>query len=719
MIEHTPKKGNHNPTWSDQAEQTEMTSYVLHGQTIVDPFIYLERSDHPATVVFVERQNQRTEEYLVGEFRDELTEKLTRRNQPDDIQMPAIGRQLAIKFKATPDQPKGTLFVTGRDNFLNHGSNTAYDLLLDVGVLAQKEGRDWFFFGLTHQPRIGSRCLLSLSDGGGDAVLVREFNLESKAIIEDGFQMEGLVRAAYYSDTNDILFAAPGRPDNTSKSGYPLEVCYLPEGENPSNAKVIFKANSAHMSVSFFRIEIRRDQYRHIITDTIDFYHADYYFLKPDTLEPLKLPLPKQCTILEVAEGKLFFSPIESYKISGKEYLGGLVAIDLDAFINSSEKAVAGVWSPGEGQALESAFCHEGKLFIHFCDNIVSRVLRSEESVPSTLAPSRKQIAFEEIALPGKGAVSAAYSIRDVGICFNYQDFITPPSFYLIDRDAPSLETAFMKEEDRFESSNVAVDQQWASSADGTRIPFFVLDARADKTNTAPTILNGYGGFQISLRPRYNWRIGAAWLEKGGVFVIANIRGGGEFGPEWHQAALKNRRHKAYEDFAAVADRLVELGVALPEQIGALGSSNGGLLTANMLTTYPEKFGAIVSSVPLIDMLRYDQLSRGDSWVGEYGSPQIPEDFEFLKRYSAYHNISQDVVYPPVLFATSATDDRVHPGHARKMAALMQSLNIGDVYFFEKTEGGHGSSDFNSWIPSFVRDMSFFADKLGLHRIPK
>jgi prolyl oligopeptidase len=321
-------------------------------------------------------------------------------------------------------------------------------------------------------------------------------------------------------------------------------------------------------------------------------------------------------------------------------------------------------------------------LFVTLVDNVRGKVLAF--SLDDGVWTSRN------VALPENGDVTISHTDYDgTSISFSFQDFLTPPSLIWSDTDGSRLET-LKSLTPRFDASRFVAEQFEATSRDGTKVPYFVVRPK-DQNAPAPTLLYGYGGFEVSMTPWYSGGRGKLWLDKGNVFVLANIRGGGEFGPEWHQAALKGKRQNAYDDFAAVAEDLIARKITTASQLGVQGGSNGGLLAGVMLTQRPDLFGAVISDVPLLDMLRYTELPPGASWIAEYGDPAIPEEAAWIAKYSPYQNVRKETVYPPALFTTSTADDRVHPGHARKMAALMQSLGH-RALFFENTEGGHGGS---------------------------
>jgi len=694
---------------NQESKNLEMAfTYELHGDRYDDSFQYLETSDSSDTIAFNARQNARTEAVLHDDRYEEICQQFRSKNTPDDIQMPLFGENVVIKFKAEPDNPKGIIYVAEKEVFLRDKDRTEFEVLLDINQLALKEGRDWFYKGMTHKPKIGDRALIFLSDGGGDSVLVREFDLVKREILAEGFRQEGLVQSQYDGKSDTILFAVPDSPENTSSSQYPLEVRRWDRSCPISESPLLFKADSASLGVGISRVQIEKDSYRSIVSESIDFYSKRVHVLSEDGLTTLELPLPLKHDTLAVNAGLYIFRPNEDFKVDGINYIGGVVAFHLNEFLACEARRFTALFNPLTSQSVSEATIHESRIYLSIVEDVAAKLLRADFSTEDLGSGAfTEKPTFTEIALPGKGTLSALSSLEKVGVLVGYSDFVTPTSYYFLS-DNDTLGEAFLSKPEKFNASQVEVRQEFAVSKDGTRIPFFILDGRQDQSQPAPTIQYGYGGFKISIAPTYNWTLGSAWLEQGNVYVMANIRGGGEYGPAWHQAALKENRPKAYEDFKAVADKLIELGVTTSQQLGALGRSNGGLLTGNMLTRYPETFGAIISAVPLLDMLRYDQLSRGASWQAEFGASESVDDYPALLEISPYHKIVGGPDYPPTMFTTSATDDRVHPGHARKMAAKMQNLGFDQTYFYERSDGGHNNTDFNSWIPDVARQYRFF-----------
>lgn len=676
------------------------------GVTFHDPFQWLE-DESPATVAFDYAQSERTGNVLQDSRYHEIVELLRQRNLPDDLQVPTFGKTQVIKFKAEPDRPRGRLLMAPKTDFLRDREATQWKVLIDFDALCASERQNWFYGGVSHQPQIGSRMLVWLSKGGADSSVVREFDLEKRCFVDSGFHAEGLVRAGYHRNTDQIVFAVPGAGELTSSSGYPLTVRFWDRAVPQAKALAIYSAPEDHLGVGVSRMRISKEHHLTVISDSIDFERSQHFiFHEPNT--PLsKLPLPPKHEILAVDDGFLLFQPKESFVLEGTDFKAGLVALRLDTFLKEGKIEMQGIFRPAQNQSLGMVELHEARIYIALQEDVTSKLLKSAFSISEI--GTRREFPFEYLRVPGIGSLNALSSIDDTGLLVGYSDFKTPQTYYFMEDD--QIRKPFMALAEKYDSSKVRVNQEWAVSADGTRIPFFVLDARPDPSVPKATILYGYGGFEHSQTPGYMWTLGAAWLEQGLVYAVANIRGGGEYGPEWHQAAIREKRMRAYEDFKAVADRLVELGVTTPGQLGIEGGSNGGLLTGHMFAHWPETFGAVVSAVPLLDMVRFNRLSRGSSWENEYGSPENPQDLVHLLTVSPYHLVQPGVAYPPLLL-TTANDDRVHPAHARKMAAKLLNMDSDNVYYYRWNDGGHNQSDYNSWIPKAALQYRFFEREL-------
>jgi len=480
-----------------------------------------------------------------------------------------------------------------------------------------------------------------------------------------------------------LLASGRVKPSLTN-SGYPRVAKEWKRGTPLENAKAVFEGKPEDVGVSAFRTT-EKGYEREFVRRSITFYTSELFHRKGGKL--IKIEVPNDARRASVNRDLLLVELRTPWVVGGTTYpAGALIATDFDAFMKGERKFEL-LFEPTDRKSLSAvSMFRGGRAILNELDNVKNRLY----------VLTRRSGKWERVELRGApkiGTVSAFAIDADESDDFfmTVNDNLTPLSLYIgvLGKGEPEK----LKESPSFfNAEGLTATQYEATSKDGTKIPYFQVyrkDLKLDGTN--PTLLYGYGGFQISLTPSYRGIAGAAWLEKGGVYVVANIRGGGEFGPKWHQAALKANRLRAYEDFAAVADDLVGRKLTSPRHLGIEGGSNGGLLVGNMLTLYPDKLGAVVCEVPLLDMQRYHKLLAGASWVAEYGNPDDPKEWEFIQTFSPYHNVKKDAKYPRVLFTTSTRDDRVHPGHARKMVAKMKAMGY-DVLYYENVEGGHGGA---------------------------
>jgi len=584
-------------------------------------------------------------------------------------------------FWQDADNPRGLWRRTTLDAYREPDPD--WEIVLDFDALGRDEGENWVYAGASIIVPGYDRCLLHLSRGGADASVVREFDLVAKTFVEDGFTLPESKGTVSWAGPDEVFVARDFGPGTMTESGYPRVVKLWRRGQPLDQATTVFEGEVTDVSVGAYA-DLSPGYYRQFVSRNRDFYNSDRYVRQDEALLPLEIPADSGYA---VHRGWLYVTPRSDWTTGGRTYAtGSLLAVGIDDFL-AGERDLAVLFEPGEGTALAEYSLTRNHVLVNVLDNVRNRI---EVATPRpdgwTLEP-----------LPGVDAsgfqtldAGAVDPDRDDRYFLDTTDFLTPPTLKLasVGEDPAVLKRAPAK----FDAGGLAIAQHWATSADGTRIPYFEV-SREDAEGPRPTLLYGYGGFRISQVPRYSAGTGLAWLERGGVYVVANIRGGGEFGPAWHQAALKAQRPRAYEDFIAVAEDLTRRRVTTPTQLGIMGGSNGGLLMGNMLTMRPDLFGAIVAQVPLFDMRRYHELLAGASWVAEFGDPDNPDEWSFIEAFSPYHNVSGDVEYPPLLVTTSTRDDRVHPGHARKMVAKMQALGH-DVLYYENVEGGHaGAAD--------------------------
>jgi prolyl oligopeptidase len=663
------------------------------GVAAADDHLALEQVDGAEAMAFVARSNERALATLQGDpryepFRRQAEAILT---ATDRIPTPSFLGDGIGNFWQDATNPKGVWRRTTLESYAS--VSTRWETLLDIDALARAEGRDWVFKGASCLPPDETRCLVSLSDGGKDAVVVREFDLTTKAFVDDGFVLpEGKHRISWL-DADTLLVATDFGPENgqgtLTESGYPFIVKTLRRGQTLAQATEVYRGDASDggygVSASVFRDGEGTVQ-AVLINRPLDTFSAETWELVDG--RPVRLEIPERVSIHGVQGGSLILSPDEAWPRHGLTYApGSLLAICIPCVRQDSQvisNQAVQIFAPTARQSISSVAVFDDRVVVAYNDNVVGHVAtfrnRGEFGWPRT-----------DVQTPDNQAVSLGDMSRGSGRMFlSTQGFLTPPTLSLFAVDGTTPEE-LRSAPPRFDASTHVVQQYEAASADGTRIPYFVVMPRdLALDGTAPTILFGYGGFQISFPPAYKPEMGALWLENGGVFVQANIRGGGEFGPGWHQAALNENRQRAFDDFAAVAEDLIARGITSPDHLGIYGRSNGGVLTSVSITQRPELFNAAVIESPLIDMLRYHEMPAGASWIGEYGDPRIPEEAAWIADYSAYQRLSPEVDYPRVYITTNTRDDRVHPGHSRKFAARLEAQGHDHLYF-EDTAGGHSN----------------------------
>ncbi|MFK7741981.1 MAG: prolyl oligopeptidase family protein [Planctomycetota bacterium] len=569
-----------------------------------------------------------------------------------------------------------------------------WETVLDLDALGKAEGENWVWKGSTWLTPSYDRCLLSLSRGGADASVVREFDPIKKRFVEPdegGFYLPEAKSQMAWAD-RDALYVGTDFGDgeeggSMTESGYPRVVKRWQRGTKLSEAKKVAEGRKEDVYTFAYR-DLTKGFENDFLFEGLTFYTNRMSVLRGgewqriDKQDSANASTHRQWLLLELRENWL---------VGGEEYAAGsLLVTNLDRYL-AGERDLHVLFEPTERSSLAGWSGTKNHLLVNVLDNVRNVV---HTATPTTDAGGKTTWTSEELpGLPKFGTISASPIDEEKSDDYwlTITDYLTPTSLWrgAIGDGAPkkckSL-PAF------FDSKGLVVEQREAVSKDGTRVPYFlVMKDSLQRDGSNPTLLYGYGGFEVSLTPGYSATVGSCWLEEGGVYVVANIRGGGEFGPRWHQAALKQNRNKAYEDFAAVARSLIDAQITSPRHLGIQGGSNGGLLMGNMTVMYPDLFRSVVCQVPLLDMLRYHKLLAGASWMGEYGDPDVPAEAEWLRRFSPYHNVAKDVTYPKVLFTTSTRDDRVHPGHARKMMARMMEQGH-DVLYYENIEGGHGGA---------------------------
>ncbi|MFP3568802.1 prolyl oligopeptidase family serine peptidase [Paraburkholderia sp. SIMBA_030] len=662
-----------------------------------DPFLSLEALDDPDALAWVEAQNARTRAAWCGSAAfDTLKQKLADAYLPRE--RPVIpDRWMDWAYDLWQDErnPKGiwrrTPWAAWRRGV------PVWQNLLDFDALGAEEGTPWVCVELDILYPDGDRALITLSPGGADALVVREFDIDTQRFVDDGFVIgKAGKHTASWIDRNTLYVGWDNGRKTLTRSGYPRDVRRWTRGSALAAAPVVFKGAFDDIGVEAHYDPVER---RHTVVSSVDFFDSHTYYLDSTDAAGAwrQYDVPSHVAV-GGWQGWLLLEPRFDWDCNGVRFSGGaLLAIREAAFLRG-EREVVPLFTPTP-QTSACEWTHtRHHLIVSYLEDVQSRTVLW---APSQSADETWQ--WNQRLFPSRGDeqadVSPVEPTLNDEVFVDTDDYLQPPAYWLADlaRDDLTDWELLDRWPTQFDAAPFAVTRGHAESADGTRVPYTVIGPRAAQQNTPqhtrPCLLNGYGGFAIPLTPNYLIGPGIGWLERGGVYVVAHIRGGGEFGTQWHTAAQGEHRQRAFDDFIAVAEALIDSGVTSAAQLGIQGGSNGGLLVAACMVQRPELFGAVVCEVPLLDMSRYHLLHAGASWIDEYGDPDEPDEARVLAAYSPYHRVAADVAYPPVLFTTSTADDRVHPGHARKMAARMQALGAGQVWYRENTEGGHGGSD--------------------------
>ena len=653
--------------------------------TKTDPFLWLEDVEGDAALGWVREQNARSLALLEADPRyqrlyDTALKIIT---AEDRIPYPRfLGRELA-NFWQDGAHVRGLWRKTDLASF--RAPEPKWQTILDIDALAAAEGKNWVFQGGESLPPDDRLALVGLSDGGKDASEWREFDAVAGSFVAGGFYLPEGKQSAGWLDADTLLVAREWGPGTLTASGYPFILKRLRRGMPLDRAEEVFRGTADDVSV---RAGVLRDPggtARGVVaTRAVDFFSSERFLLTEGG--PIKLPLPGKASLQAFVSGQLVFGLEEEWRRGGAVYpSGSLISLDLAQCLADID-AVAPllIYAPGPRETIEGVAATRSRLLVTIYRNVRG------SAVAYRFADGGWQAT--PLPLPENASVQLiATSDRDDTAFLDVAGYLLPNTLYFVDLAANTAEP-LKSMPARFDATKAAVEQFDAVSKDGTAVPYFVVRPRdLGFDGNAPTLLYGYGGFQVSMNPAYSGALGKLWIEPGGVYVVANIRGGGEFGPDWHQAALKQHRQRAFDDFIAVAEDLIRRKITSPRRLGIMGGSNGGLLMGAMLTQRPDLFRAVVCQVPLLDMLRYHKLLAGASWMAEYGDPDKPDEAVFLRRISPYHNLRPGVDYPEPFFLTSTKDDRVHPGHARKMAAKMASMGLPFLYY-ENIDGGHAAA---------------------------
>jgi len=661
-------------------------SQASRSQETADPYLWLEDIRGEKALEWVKLRNETTLGVLKARpgFQETYDKTLEILNANVRIPYPQIQGKYLYNFWQDEKNERGLWRRTTLAQYRR--KLPQWEVLLNVDKLCQEEGEQWVFKGASGLYPEYKRFLVRLSRGGGDAVVVREFDADTKQFVKDGFCLPEAKSDISWRDRDAVYVGTDFGVGSLTESGYPRIAKLWKRGTPLSDAEIVFEGDVKDVRTGCAAIHTPERRYD-VIHRGITFYTSNTFVIEEG--RPLKIEIPDDADFGGFFKNQMLVRLKSDWILGHSTYKqGSLISIDYDRYLKG-DRIFSVIVEPNDRSNVVSYAGTRDILLVLLLNNVRSELyaFRIKDG----------QWSGERVETPRLGTLGIVSTDEWSNQYFlSYQDFLTPTSLYHVSDQGRMQRLKTLPH--LFNAKGLVVEQFEATSKDGTRIPYFVVrpqKMKADGTN--PTLLYGYGGFEIELLPGYSATTGAAWLAKGGVYVLANIRGGGEFGPAWHQAALKENRQRAYDDFAAVAEDLIRRGITSPRHLGIMGGSNGGLLVGVQFTQRPDLYNGVVCLVPLLDMRRYNKLLAGASWMAEYGNPDVPEEWAYIRRYSPYHNLKADVRYPPVFFYTSTADDRVHPGHARKMAARMEELGH-TVYYYENIEGGHAAAATNKHL---------------------
>ena len=647
-----------------------------------DPYIWLEDARSEKALDWVRAENNRTMAHMAQDPRfDELTaEALAILDAEDRVPYVSFRKDGLYNFWQDKQNPKGVLRRTTLESYKTN--TIEWETVLDIDALAAAEGKEWVYQGNTCLPPDQRLCMIALSDGGEDATILREFDMMTKQFVEGGFVIEEKSQGGVeWVDENTLLVGRDFGGDTVTESEYPFTTRLWKRGTPLAEAEEIFRGEKSDVWAGAGLI---RDNEGVVHGRTafrgISFHESIYYVWHNG--EWLELDMPRKANIGGIIDGQLTFSTDVDWETQGQVFpADALVSVDLEEFKrdpNGAKKTL--VWAPGKGQTKQGGGATADSAYMAILDNVVGKILKLDFEDGKWVTT--------EVKLPDNATLGVQATSSETGeIMFTSTDFLTPSTLWYSDGtgDPQVLKTS----PEYFNAEGMEVEQLFATSKDGTQIPYFLVKPKGmTMDGTTPTLLYGYGGFQISQLPSYRALTGKMWLEKGGAFLLANLRGGGEFGPGWHQMAIRENKQRTWDDFIAVGQDAVKRGITNPGQLGVQGGSQGGLLVGTAFTQAPELFDAAIVAIPLFDMLRYHVIGRGASWIGEYGDPRIPEQRAWIEGYSPYQKIVAGVDYPAPFLWASTADDRTHPAHARKGAAKLKELGQ-PYWYYEDMTGGH------------------------------
>lgn len=671
-----------------------------------DPYLWLEEVDSKNSMDWVKSKSTKTESELMKHPSFSKTESEIRKIvlAKDRIPMPMLIGNQVYNFWQDAVHVRGLFRRTSLESYLAKGREIQWENVLDLDDLSKVESKNWVWKGLECLTPSEELCLLALSDGGKDAVIYREFNLKTRQFIKDGFITPEAKTSVSWLSENELLIASDFGPGTMTESGYARTIRLWKRGQDLFRAKVVFEGKSTDMATGASVYDLEKSKGVQFVLRS-SFFKAKYYEYDPVQDQTSLIHLPEHAEVHGVLkDGRMVVSLREDSMLLGTNYPSG----SLISFSPKTQTIVP-LYLPKNRKSLSDVQVFSDFIYIHFLNQVKSELVRMN---PESNDP-KSNWNESNVDLPKDGVIHAisTSSTKDRAF-YSFENFLTPPSVYFIDTKKNQVQIAKSIPK-RFDATGMKIHQYESKSKDGTSIPYFLVTPKNFKWDSkTPTVLYGYGGFEVPMLPNYLGATGKVWLESGGAYVLANLRGGGEFGPQWHQAVMKENRQKVFDDFISIAEDLIQRKATSAQHLGIHGGSNGGLLVGATFIQRPDLFQAVACEVPLLDMLRYSKLLAGASWMEEYGDPSDPKIRESIIKYSPYQNIKLGMKYPEILLMTSTRDDRVHPGHARKMAARLEEYGY-PFYYFENTEGGHaGAANLEQRIKMASLRMTYFKKKL-------
>ena len=649
-----------------------------------DPFLWLEDKDGARAMAWVKAQNAKTLPVIEGDshFKKLYSDALAVAQFKGRIPYPRTIGGAIYNFWQDDQHVRGIWRRTTPASYAT--SSPQWTTVLDLDAVSAAEKANWVWHGAQCEWPAETRCLIALSNGGEDADTVREFDLKKGAFVNGGFDLPRSKQTTAWENDDTILVSREWTPGDLTASGYPYIVKRLHRGQSLDSATEVFRGEKSDVSVSPLTLTDGAGHRVTMIDRGVTFFTSKDYIVTPSG--PKELATPEKVNFQDLVDNQIILTLNQDWDVAGKHFTqGSLVAIDATAAAaDPSHLRPALIYAPGPRESIESVSSTRSHLLVTIYQNVRGRAFVFTPGPRHTWTSRR-------LDLPDNASVNIIDTDGHSNTAYvNVASFLTPTTLWRVNT-ATGAVTESKALPALFNASNDVIEQHEATSADGTKIPYFIVHPKGMKYDSAnPTVLYAYGGFQVSMTPYYSGILGKLWLERGGTFVLANIRGGGEFGPAWHDAGLKTNRQRVYDDFYAVAQDLIARKITSPRRLGIQGGSNGGLLMGVEFTEHPEEWNAVDIQVPLLDMLRFEKIEAGASWVGEYGSVSVPAERAFWEAHSPYANLKGGVAYPEPLIWTTTKDDRVGPQHARKFAAKLAAMGV-PYLFYEVTEGGHGA----------------------------